>query len=263
MWRLAAVLALLLVVLAGCGGDGRRDAVEEYIERVNDAQSQLEASFTEAQKAIRAFASGATTRRTAERLRAASATMRESRASFVLIQPPPEARALHRDLLALLDLQARLSLEVSLAADYTRAVGDAIRPAQIAAATLGRELRSVETGDEQAVALSEYAGALGRALDRLDGLAPPPFLSPWHDDRRRRLSASRQGALTLAAGIRDRDSVAVERALEAFTTAAPEDALVEAQTAAVKAFNRLLDEQERLVDRLAREHSSLIEKFSS
>lgn len=258
------LLVALAVVLAGCrDGDQRREGIEEYIERANRTQAQFDLAFRQAQQSIRAFAAGRATGRTAERLFQASSTIRASRGSLALIEPPPDARSLHADLLRLLDLQARLALEVGLAAEYTTHVAPAIRPAQTAARALARELRSAATGDEQAVALDSYAKAIDAALTRFDALAVPPFLRPWHEDRKERLAESRREALGLAVGIRRRDAGAVRRALDAFTTSEPEDALRRAQTEAVKEFNRLLDRQERLVNRIAREQAELAEKFGS
>jgi hypothetical protein len=246
-----------VALLAGCRDDSRRDAVESYIQAVNRTQAQLKPALRDAQDGLRAFAAGRVTESTAARLQGGSATMRATHASLELVEPPPEARKLHSDLLRLVDLQAGLALELSLAADYVTKIGPATRPAQLAASELGRELRSAETGDDQAAALREFAAEVSDALLRVDHLAAPPALLPWHDDQRARLAKSRRDALALASGIERQNAPAVERALKAFTARPPETAARASQTAAIKTFNKRLREQERLLARIAREQLAL------
>jgi hypothetical protein len=256
----AAALLLVAVALAatGCGGDSRRDAVESYIQQVNRTQAQLRPAFRDAQAALGAFAAGRVTPATVASLQGGNATMRATRASLALLDPPPEARKLHADLLRLVDLQARLALELSLAADYVTKIGPAVQPAQVAAADLSRHLRAAKTGADQVAALREFAAAVDDSLLRVDALAPPPALLPWHDDQLARLGKSRRDALAIADGIEQRNARAVERALKAFTTSRPAAPARESEAAAVKAFNRRLREQEALLRRIAREQGDLV-----
>jgi hypothetical protein len=255
----ATALVLLAAALAatGCRDDSRREAVEDYIQSVNQRQAQLKPAFEDAQQALRAFAAGRVTGRTAERLRGGSATMRATHASLLLVEPPPEAERLHADLLRLVDLQAGLALELSLAADYVTKLGPATRPAQVAASTLGRELRSARSGAEQAAALREFAASVADSVTRVDLLAAPPAMLPWHADQRARLAKSRRDALALASGIERKDTEAVERALREFTTRPSDTATRQAQAAAVKTFNKRLGRQGRLLVRIARERGAL------
>jgi hypothetical protein len=256
--RFVFVLLVAAVAIAGCrGDDDRRDAVESYIESVNRAQAKLKPAFTDAQVALRAFAGGRVTQRTAERLRGGSATMRATEANLELIQPPPEAKKLHADLLRLVDLQSGLALELSLAADYVLDLGPAAEPAQGAAGTLGRELREAKTGKEQVAALREFAASVGLTLARIDALAPPPAMVPWHDDQRAKLAKSRHDALALADAIEKRDAPAVEEALKEFTTPPADTVSRKAQAAAIQGFNKRLNRQERLLARIAREQLAL------
>jgi hypothetical protein len=255
--RFVFVLLVAAVAAAGCRGDDRREAVESYIESVNRAQTRLEPAFRDAQVALRAFASGRVTERTAQRLRGGSATMRATEASLELIEPPAEAKKLHADLLRLVDLQSGLALELSLAADYVLQLGPAAEPAQGAAGALGRELRSAKTGEDQVAALREFAASVGISVARVDALAPPPAMLPWHDDQRRKLAKSRHDALALADAIEERDAPAVEEALKEFTTPASDTVSRKAQAAAIRGFNKRLRQQERLLTRIAREQLAL------
>lgn len=258
MRRLVLVLLVAAVVVTGCrGGNDRRDAVESYIRSVNNAQAHLKPAFTDAQVALRAFAAGRVTEHTAQRLRGGNATMRATRARLALIKPPPEAKKLHADLLRLVGLQSDLALELSLAADYVLALGPAVRPAQEAAGKLGRELRAAKNGKTQVVALRAFADDVSATLNRIDALAPPPAMLPWHVDQRAKLAKSRHDALALADAIERRDSPAVEQALKAFTTPASDTVPRKAQAAAIRGFNDKLRRQERLLARIAREQLAL------
>jgi hypothetical protein len=256
--RFVLVVLVAAVAVAGCrGGDDRRAAVESYIQSVNRAQAKLKPAFTDAQVALRAFAAGRVTEHTAERLRGGSATMRATEASLELIKPPPEAKKLHADLLRLVDLQSGLALELSLAADYVLQLGPAAEPAQGAAGKLGRALREAKTGKEQIVALRAFADSVGETVTRIDALAPPPAMIPWHEDQRAKLAKSRHDALALADAIEKRDAPAVQEALKAFTTPAPDTVSRKAQAAAIRGFNKRLRLQERLLTRIAREQLAL------
>ena len=64
-------------VVTGCrGGTIAGDAVDSYIQSVNNAQAHLKPAFTDAQAgAVGAFAAGRVTEHTAQRLRGGNATV--------------------------------------------------------------------------------------------------------------------------------------------------------------------------------------------
>jgi hypothetical protein len=264
--RKAAGLIALIAAAAGCGGDGGsgREAVEAYIEEANQAQVQFQPAVRSAQNAIRSFAAGKSGPKVAERLQQAAATMRSARAALARVDPPPEARSLHEHQLELLDLQVRLSLELSLAAGYLPDAVAAIRPADVAGAALARALRTAKTGEEQAGVLTSYAQEVEDVLGALEALGAPPVLKPWHGVQVARLEASRNLAAGLASGIRQEDRGAIDRALEAFSDQTPDRKVAQkAQREAIAAFNKRLEAQEELLSSIYREQAELAEQFAS
>lgn len=260
MPRLAALL-VLAASLAGCGGDDRREAVAAYVEEANRAQAAFRPEFERAEEALREYASEGPSAERAEELREASSALRSAREALAFVEPPPEARALHNDLLRLLDVQARLALELSLVSTYLPAAEEALEPSQAAGRALARALEGAETGPEQAVALRAYAATVFRSVERLAALAPPPLLRSWHDGESSRLRAARKLALDLAAATEGGDREAIGRALAAFEASAPDPASVRlAQAEAVRSFNRQVAEQVRLVTRIARLEGELEEQ---
>jgi hypothetical protein len=251
---------VLLALAAGCGGggDNRRAAYDDYVIAANRAQAQFTPGYRSAVAAVQGFGARSQSPRTAARLRDAAATMRAARASLALLRPPAEARGMHRDLLRLLALQARLSQELALAADYIPEVARVLTPSEDAAARLRKGIRAADNAAQQRAALERYSAELQEAIDGLDALAPPPVLIPWHQAQLGRLEAGRALAGQLAAGIAARRVDAVDRALRAYANAAPDDpALARAQTAAVRAFNGEIRGQQRLYARIAREQGRI------
>jgi hypothetical protein len=136
-------------------------------------------------------------------------------------------------------------------------LGPAAQPAQEAAGKLGGELRAAKTGKQQVVALRSFADSVGDSIRRIDALAPPPAMVPWHEDQRAKLAKSQHDAVALADAIERRDAPAVDEALKAFTTPAADTVPRKAQAAAIRGFNDKLRQQERLLARIAREQLAL------
>lgn len=250
--------------MAGCGGGGdERAAVEDYIRTVNRAQAAYTPAFGRARWALGEFAQGRANANTARLLRGTWETMRNVKADLTVLRPPEAAAALHADLLRLVDLQAWIALELSLAAEYLPAAERAIRPADGAADTLRRALADAGDGAAQADALRAYAGRVQAVVEALAALAPPPVLRGWHDGELAQLRASRRLALDLAGGIDAGDDAAVQEALRGFREASPDArAVAKAQVDAVRAFNRRLGEQEDIVLAILRRRAALAQELA-
>jgi len=116
MGRAFGCLVLVAVlVLTGCGSSGkskRRDAVNNYLDRVDQIQQHFRPSFALANQAYRDFSKAKPNKRQIERLRGAEVSILAARDALQGVTPPEDARKLHEELLQLYDLNATLGLEV-------------------------------------------------------------------------------------------------------------------------------------------------------
>jgi hypothetical protein len=188
----ATLLALAAVaLLAGCG-DEERDRVERYIERANAIQQRFAAQFRYADEAYAQFAQGELDAETAEiRLTAAEAALRDARAQLARVEPPADARRLHRRLLRVFEMNADFAAESTALARYLPAARKVLERVGRDGESLSTRLRAAETPAGQSEALARYARAADRRYDALYALDPPPVLEPTHRDQLLRLSASR------------------------------------------------------------------------
>jgi hypothetical protein len=260
---LALVLVALPAALAGCGGgdDGkeRREAVAEYIRAVNTTQQRFASVYGGADGALRAFgAKGTMGGKTADELAAAAATMRDVRGALVRIEPPAEGRKLHGQLLLLLDLQTRLTRDLSQMARYLPSASAALRSAELARAKLQQSLERSSTVPGQTAAARAYSDDIEEALGDLQGLTPPPVLATWHKGQAKLLRTSSQLGDGLAAGLESGDREQIEGVLRRFQGASRDAAAVaRAQVLAVRSFNARVKTQRALVRKIVQEQRRL------
>ena len=258
----AALLAVLALGLAGCGGgEGgeRRDAVDAYFQDVNRVHRRFEPAFARANRTLQRYSrNGSATPREIRRLREAVSAMRAARSLLAGLEPPPDAARLHRDLLRLYDLDAALALELSQMAHYLPRVERALAPVRRASEQLRRELAAASTPGAQRAALAHYRDALEAVLLRLEFLAAPPVLHPWHEGQVARVRSARVTAGLLADGIRQEDRRTIDAALERFRAlSSPNRSVGRAQADAIRAFNRRLRSSHALIGRIERERQRI------
>ncbi len=156
---LGGLTALALLALAGCGKsrtESRRDAVNAYITRVNEAEQNLLGQVGEIDIALGRFSvahpTPAETARLDQAQTAISGALRRVRA----LTPPPEARRLHAEVVALLSDEKAVADELVQASRYGPSFTAALLPLRSAASHLGRDLaaagRSVKAAKPVATA---------------------------------------------------------------------------------------------------------------
>ena len=192
--RLAAsgAVVTLAAVLAGCGGDGnsRRDAVNAYLDRVNQAQAPLANRQAAINGALRRFSLTKTSVADATTLVRGEREMRRTIRAIRAIAPPPEARELHADQLRLLGLEASVTGELVWATRYGPQLVQAERPLGPISRRLARDLAEAKKDARLIAAFARYRRSLAAVLARLDRLSAPPTMRPSLVGERRLLRRS-------------------------------------------------------------------------
>jgi mono/diheme cytochrome c family protein len=157
------VVAVAVVLLAGCGGgskgNARRDAVNAYFDRVDRAEAGLVGSQGEIDRAFRNFR---LTGNSAQEIR--ELTFARDRVGTALrrvrqIRPPADARRLHADVVDLLTLQHAAAAELLHVVTYEPKFQRALAPIAGAGKALAREIRSAAKTTTPTISSSSKAGA--------------------------------------------------------------------------------------------------------
>lgn len=259
LWAVVAAAAVLTgLILYGEVQErrdaGRVDEVARYIREVNGVRRGLSDELQRVNEAFELFRAGPAELRAAiPRLDEAVRTMRMFQAGLDDLEPPPEARKLHAELLRLAGLESALAEEV-------RDIGRALPAISAEAGRLGnsgrrliRNLRGAESLAEQAAAFERYGKDVAGIADRLSDLDTPAVLKASVQSEQERL----RRLVKLANGTRD--ALVAERPTDAsrlsnrLASAASESAVVtRAQRKGIQAYTqrvRELGAQERVVER--------------
>jgi hypothetical protein len=251
----AAVIAAALA-LAGCGGsDDRREEVEAYLLRVNAVSARHAPGLRAAERALRAFAAGRLGGATQTGLERGARAMTAVHRALEPIDPPREARALHRDLLVLYARQIGLAREVRSLAAFVPAASRPLDDLRAANAAFDARVRGRPPAAVQAAALGRYAARVDAIAA---ALAAPRVMRRWRDDHVAWLRSVGSAARRLASALRGRDRAATEAAAERFRArSARQPPVTRARRRAVLAYNARVGEIRRLTRRVARERAAL------
>jgi hypothetical protein len=260
--RAAACLLLLSALLvSGCGSsktEKRRDAVNDYLGRVDRIQQRYAPSFQLANDAYRDFSKGKGGKRQLERLRGAEVSILAARTALRELKPPADARRLHRDLLQLYDVNAQLGLEVITLQQFLPGVRRILGGLARVNASYREDLAATTSSTEQAIALDGYAAAIGGVKQKLQRLAAPSALRPWQRSQVTRLRQIVETGRTLAASLRLGDRAAVAALIKRFRfLLAHQPNVSQAQHDAVKAYDERLIGLTKLQGRISAEHQRL------
>lgn len=210
----------MIAAVAGCGGgerDAVRERVEEYIQSERQVMHQAEPDFERANETYIAYAKGELEPETAaERVAEAEEAIRDARDGVLVLDPPPEARRLHDDLVRYLDLNVDLARETSRLVTYVPAAARALAPLDRANRRVESRLAASEDSRDQARQLAVFADRLESITARLRAVKAPRVLRPTHRDQLRRLAGTRQLADRLRRAVRDQDAARVSRLLKRF-----------------------------------------------
>jgi hypothetical protein len=258
-----AVAALAALALTGCGSakDDRRDAVNDYLARVNQIQRELAGPWARARNAYAGVGRGTISERQLRTLAAAPRTIRSLRTRIAAVTPPADAKRLHASLLRLLDLNARFASEVEAFARYVRAVGPLEQVLGEETEELRRALKRTNATRAEQRALGVYASRLGALGARFRRLRPPPALAPWHAGQRARVATLRRAAGEVRDGLARRDDTLARRGLAALGRAAAASQVTTADRAAILAYGARLRRIRTATAAIAREQARLAQEL--
>jgi hypothetical protein len=244
---LAAVAVVLLV--SGCGGGhkARRNAVTDYINRVNATQVGMRTQLLAVERAYRDFGrkKGPTLAQLEPRLAKAERTIRVLQRHVKALRPPPDAQKLHVLLLQLVADERGVAHELVQLAQFSPRFSAALAPLAPAGVALRDSFKKATKAKTQADALDAYAVAIAGVLDRLRPVQAPPAFQPALASQRASLTHVRASAIALADGLRKKNRVGLPKLIQSFTNAGlASQSLAEqrARIAAITAYNGRIDE---------------------
>jgi hypothetical protein len=211
-WARVCLAVTVLALCAGCG-NGRADAVNEYIAGSNRLTTGYAASASDTDAAFRRLARGQYAA-AAPRLVTAERRLRELRRQIDLLEVPGDARQLHRRQLRLVDGQIELAHEAVMLARYQPVATRALTSVARAEATLRSRLRQARALAQQARAFTTFAAAVTNARAALSTTRAPPVLRSSRRAQLARLGAVAANSRQLAAALRRDDRQGIARLLQ-------------------------------------------------
>jgi hypothetical protein len=178
----AAAIALVVLVIVGLrprhapAPNLRRTLVAAYIVRVGRIQVGMATQVRAVDKQYKAFAHDpATIGKHVAQYRRAQRTLAVLRNRLAAVDPPREARALHRLLLELAAANVRVAGSVAGLAAYLPQLGKAQAKLGPALGALRTDVAKSPTAKKQAVAFSAYSATIAEVEAQVAELRPPAF----------------------------------------------------------------------------------------
>ena len=228
--------------MGGCGGDSRRDAVVTYIDDANAIQHELRVPLAAARTVYTELARGDLELADARpRLTKASQTINTLEHRVEALDPPPEAKRLHTLYVQYLEMQAGLTNEVELLAEFTPRFKQRLGALRTDERRLRTALAAATTADSQAAAIDRYGRDVGQVLQTLRPLDPPAPMAAAYETEIETLADVQQAAAALAEALRNGDAEALPAKilqLAKTTRASQSIAAQRSNIAALKAYNR-------------------------
>jgi hypothetical protein len=263
----AVLVVAAAVTVAGCGGasHARRDAVNQYFDRVQVAQAPLR---VEAAPIEQAFGRFSTVRNSKMELRAlvhAQAVLERVHAKVQRIQPPADARHVHADIVHLYGLQAGVAGELIAMAHFVPRYDSALAPLKPAHVQLASDLKATKGWKKIAHAFERYRLSIAAVLAEIDHLSAPPTMRPAFNAEREVLGRSVGLCASIETALAKHSAKKTSAGIRALTGLGTEKAVVRAQRnqiAAAKAYNTRLARISSLTAKIADERNKLVGEVS-
>src|SRR5262249_14676665 len=261
MRRSLGLVLLVVLVVSGCGSsakDKRRNAVNDYLNRVAQIQTRFTPSFNVANQAYRDFARGKGGQNQLAKLRGAEVSIIGARDALQQLHPPADARKLHGQLVQLYNLDAAVGLEALTLQQFLPAVRGVLRDLARVNTSYRRSLAGSKTAGDQADALDSHANAVSGVVEEFRTMAPPPSLRPWRTSQMTRLEQISDTGHLLAKALRAGDRNAVTALIKRFRfLLSHQPSVSQAQHDAVKAYDDRLVGINKLQGKIQEEHQRL------
>jgi hypothetical protein len=254
--------ALVISLLAGCGGTSRRTVVGRYIQSVNAIEAKLAGPLLAVSKADRDFTHRhPNVASVLTRLRRGRADLHRLAGRLAALPAPPEALKLQSLLDQLLGREQELIGEVEQMAMFIPAFGKALAQLAPADAVLKRTLaKKAATPTAKAAALDRFRARIAVVEAQLRDLRPPPASRPTWAAQIETLERVTPTVEALAAALRAKDASALPKLVHEFDLAAAGNqtrAAQRAQIAAVVSYNHRIKQLDTLGMLIAREEAHL------
>jgi mono/diheme cytochrome c family protein len=161
------VVLVAVLALAGCGGskgNPRRDAVNTYFDKVDNAEAGVISGSGEIDQALRNFRLSGNSPAEVHALTFARDRLATALRRVRALQPPPDARKVHADIVELLTLQHAAALEILQVVTYQPRFAQAIAPLAAAGTALSRDIKQAAKTDTPAPATVTAADKAGAAV---------------------------------------------------------------------------------------------------
>jgi hypothetical protein len=290
---LAGVVATFAIctALAACGGSKptTRDRLATYFAAVNRIERQLGTPLNTVDSVDQQLTGSSTTKHATkpgavpvykepvpeqeQALQQAAAQINKVGARLRALAAPAPAADLKSLMVELVSHQQALLTQTQRLVAFAPGFQQALAPLTPAVTTLKRVLAVDQASGSSAVqqvysqkatALRGFASTLTRVLGTLGTLQPPSSSEPSYNAERRSLTRMRTAAGTLANELSGGHTSSVQKTLAAFDAAAavPSSRAVQlSERAAVKAYDRQVDELNTLVEDANRERARLADKY--
>jgi hypothetical protein len=262
MRRLTVLAALL--ALTGCGGHGKsqasRDSVSLYISRVNAVEFLLRKQLDAVSRATVSFSRAHDPAATTVALAGAQQTFIKLHKDVARLSPPPQARKLHRTMLALIAQEAELSGELRRLSAFNPAFADVLRPLSAANASTQKALKAAKKPAVAAAAVHAYREDVVAAIRRTEKLDPPAVERALFDAQVHRLIDLGSALAKLEQSVKARDltgTAKAEYAVGVASVSSDTRARQLAQRAAVVLYNSRVHAVQGLAASVQRERDRL------
>lgn len=259
----AVILIAAVVVLSGCGGGNhaRRNAVNEYFDRVDAAQTPVRLEAGPIQQAFARFSTVHNTKSEMRALVRAQTLLERVQRKVQRVRPPGDARRIHADLVRLYGMQAGVASELVAMTHFVPRYEAALVPLKPAHAALTTDLKAAKGWRKIAAAFGRYRSSLAVVLAGIARLSPPATLRPAFEAERTALQRSTVLCASIENALAKHDVKKTAAGVQALAGLGAETSVARvqrAQLAAAKAYNARLARISSLTTQIGRERNQLV-----